>query len=385
MTNKYSGVTNYTYNNDYFLTKVKYSWTDTVNFTYDKNGNRLTMRVNNGAWTNYTYDKENRLTSINDGTNYTYDHNGNLIKKVKGSDTTTYTYDRENRLVGITMPNGSIESYAYSSSPDAGCGGKCNPLNGIGYTRIMKRTPSSTVYMFYDASDLINEYNSTGSLIARYTNGPRIDEPISMRRNGQSYYYISDRLGSVVALTSASGGAVLRYIYDAWGNIHSTTGSDITNPHMFTGREYDPESGLYFYRARYYDQTIGRFLQKDPRKNAVKSGEDLYVYVGNNPANGVDPTGLYTKTILRKWGIPYGYKITFSNYETAAIVVLGMAITMIAALICSFLGPVGWMVAALIVGAWLYVCGCFMSGGQLIYYNFIASVNTLWCTSAPHI
>lgn len=76
------------------------------------------------------------------------------------------------------------------------------------------------------------------------------------------YYYHFDGLGSVIAISDASADTVERYSYDVFGA--PNTVSDVNNPYMFTGRRFDPETALYYYRARYYAPDIGRFLQTDP-------------------------------------------------------------------------------------------------------------------------
>ncbi|MFH1478161.1 MAG: RHS repeat-associated core domain-containing protein [Candidatus Omnitrophota bacterium] len=83
-----------------------------------------------------------------------------------------------------------------------------------------------------------------------------------MERDGESYYYHTDGLGSIIALTDSAQTIINSYTYDSFGNIMEQTGS-LINPYTYTGREYDPESRLYYYRARYYDANIGRFLQED--------------------------------------------------------------------------------------------------------------------------
>jgi len=122
------------------------------------------------------------------------------------------------------------------------------------------------------------------------------------------YYYHYDGLGSVAALSNTSGDIVERYQYDVFGRctVHTSAGADgvwmtsddttdtklvVGNPYMFTGRRYDSESGLYYYRARYYNPEIGRFLQPDPIGYA--GGLNLYGYCGNNPINRTDPRGLF--------------------------------------------------------------------------------------------
>ena len=110
-------------------------------------------------------------------------------------------------------------------------------------------------------------------------------------------------MGSVVALTNAAAGLVQTYSYDSFGNITATI--NITQPFTYTGREYDTETGLHFYRARYYDARSGRFLQRDPI--GFKGGDvDLHAYVKNNPVTYTDPDGLVPKAGIPNfpWIIP---------------------------------------------------------------------------------
>ena len=112
------------------------------------------------------------------------------------------------------------------------------------------------------------EYDDTGTLLARYTHGPELDQPLIMARDldssgifdaGEFFYYHADGLGSITEITDESGAIVRAYAYDAFGRIIAETGT-IENPYAYTGREFDAESGLYFYRARYYNAEMGRFI-----------------------------------------------------------------------------------------------------------------------------
>ena len=115
----------------------------------------------------------------------------------------------------------------------------------------------------YDQEDILFEFDGSNALLARYTHGLGIDEPLIMERAAGSFFYHTDGLGSITDLTDTTGAIAQSYVYDSYGNIVQQFGT-LENPYTYTGREFDPESGLYYYRARYYDATAGRFLQEDP-------------------------------------------------------------------------------------------------------------------------
>ena len=129
------------------------------------------------------------------------------------------------------------------------------------------------------------------SLQARYTHGPGIDEPIAVTKGSATYFYQQDGLGTVTDLTDSVGVTAKSYSYDAYGTIVDQTGT-VDQPYRYTGREFDAESGLYYYRARYYDPTNGRFLQKDPASG--DAGFTMYHYADGLPTGLRDPEGLAT-------------------------------------------------------------------------------------------
>jgi RHS repeat-associated protein len=147
-----------------------------------------------------------------------------------------------------------------------------------------------TVYL-YDGPNLLEEVDQNANVLARYTQGPGIDQPLAELRSGTTSYYEQDGVDSVSSLSNSAGALANTYTYDSFGKLTVSTGS-ITNPFQYTGREFDLETGIYEYRARYYDSNTGRFLSEDPI--GAQEGPNLYVYVKNNPINSVDPTGRYT-------------------------------------------------------------------------------------------
>jgi len=242
-------------------------------FAYDPVGNRTT----GGAVVNVG----NQLTA-DSNFGYQYDDNGNLIKKtlLATGNYTQYTYDAENRLTQVQEFAAGNPTAIMTSS---------YRYDGLG-RRIEKVANGQTKRYVYDGEDIVLEYDGANVLQARYTHGPGIDEPIAVTKAGSTFYYHQDGLGTVTELTDINGAVAKAYAYDAYGNLLESPGT-VEQPYTYTGREFDSEAGLYYYRARYYDSGMGRFLQKDP---IGFNGLDLtlYAYVRNNPVILIDPLGL---------------------------------------------------------------------------------------------
>ena len=141
----------------------------------------------------------------------------------------------------------------------------------------------------YDGANLIEETSSTGAVVARYEQTENIDEPLAMLGSSATSYYHADGLGSITSLSNSAGAIANTYTYDSYGNLTTSTGS-LVNSFRYTGREFDSETNLYYYRARYYDSNAGRFLSEDPI--GFDGGNNLYDYVANSSANSSDPLGL---------------------------------------------------------------------------------------------
>jgi RHS repeat-associated protein len=264
MTVDSTDVHTYWYDHLYQLTDVQYPDMNTATYNYDSLGNRTSV-VNSGT-TSYLSNELNQYDSVG-GISFTYDDNGNLTSDgING-----YVYDSQNRLVSATTPSHTA-SYTYDHSN----------------RRITKTVDGVITKYVYDGDQVIAEYDANDNLLRKFIYGPGIDESIAMIATGSTYFYLFDGLGSVTALSDVNGNLVESYSYDVFGQ--STTNSAVGNPYLFTGRRYDSESHLYYYRSRYYSPGIGRFLETDP--TGYFDSLNLYTYVNNNPLNWIDPYGL---------------------------------------------------------------------------------------------
>jgi len=241
-------------------------------YSYDAVGNRLSSHLSSL----HRYDGADRLLE-DERFLYSYDANGNQIERRAKSagPTTQFAYDVSNALVRRTGASGEITTYRY---------------DGLG-RRIEKSVNGAVARYLYDGGDVVAELDAANRVVATFAHGPGIDDPIVMRRNAGAHFYLQDGLGSIAGLSDASGAVTGAFTYDSFGRVVRSTVPNVGNPYGYTGRELDSESSLFFYRARYYDPAIGRFLSQDPVPFAEGGDTNAYAYVRNNPVNVIDPTG----------------------------------------------------------------------------------------------
>ena len=279
------GRTSYTYDNLNRLKTVDEEYIGkTTEYIYDKLGNRSNVTIKeNGIITeehtyNYNYDL-NQLNSVImkvDGTvasitYYTYDGNGNQIKTETDGITTIFAYDEFNQLI-------SADGVKYG-------------YNAEGY-RISKNVDGSLTRYLYEYDKVVLEVNTARNQIGRNIYGTNL---LMRTVDGESYCYMYNGHADVTALINVATGSLdATYYYYAFGNIIESTGAaKDKNSILYSGYQYDSETGFYYLNARMYDPKIARFLQEDTYTGNPNDplSLNLYTYVKNNPLIYYDPTG----------------------------------------------------------------------------------------------
>jgi RHS repeat-associated protein len=216
------------------------------------------------AFSEASYNAGNELTSLG-GHTYSYDADGNLTS----NGTSSFEWNDRNQLTGVTQGSNTW-SYAYDP-----------------FGRRINKTASGveTKYLYEDEN--VARESSEGKT-AQLINGLGLDERFARTTSSETDSYLTDALGSTLALVGESGEPATEYTYSSFG-AGTATGATSTNPYQYTGRETE-ENGLQYNRARYYEPGTGRFISQDPLGTAG-SGINLYRYVGDAPMNAIDPYG----------------------------------------------------------------------------------------------
>ena len=278
-------------------------------YNLDKLGNWNSIVVTPDGTQTRTHSPSNEITSIHGfpvgSLTILSDNNGNT----SDDGTNLYSYDEENRLAKVTAKPTSAVLGQYQHDT---FGRRVSKIDNLGVQ----------AFYYYDGWRTIEEQSSTGVTQATYVFGNYLDELLTMDRIGESgpFYYHQNTLWSTFALSDSTGKGVEGYSYDAYGYqtvilpgldgilwtsddvILPGAKSSYGNPFLFTGQRYDPETGLYYYRACNYDTFKARFLQRDPL--GYESGYNLYEYVDSNPTNRLDPAGTEV-TSSKKEGVTY--------------------------------------------------------------------------------
>lgn len=269
-----------------------------LTYSYDAAGRRIGVGGSfartglPAAISKAVYNVSNELTSIN-GTSLTYDVNGNLTSDGNH----TYAWDARNRLTSVD--NGSTASYIY------------DPFG----RRVSRTNLGSNITFLYDGENPVQETFGNGNVVSLLTGGT--DEFFEAIDQSGATGFLTDALGSTLALADSNGSIQTQYTFDPFGN-NSVSGSPTNNIFTYTGRELDA-ANLYYYRARYYSPVLQRFISQDPI--GFEGGDtNLYAYVHNGPTVTKDPSGkiapLIVGAVLCATGAAVG---AYYYYENQAV------------------------------------------------------------------
>ncbi|MBQ7589898.1 MAG: RHS repeat-associated core domain-containing protein [Verrucomicrobia bacterium] len=285
----------------------------TNNYNYDLAGNRIaTYNSYNSPIISYsTPTNNNRLATWGSNGSMIYDNAGCVTNLVRNTTTNISClklhWNGEYQLSWVeVVDTNNVSDYVTYIYDSLG--------------RKFYRSDNETCeYYIYDGMNLVADYDAVNCRILRtYTYGPGVDNIQSMTiynedDTTETYYYIKDASNTVHVLVDEDGLIVEYYYYDAFGNLKIKNEnyqwipkSNYGNRFLFQGREYDYDTALYYFRARWYEPETGRWLSPDPI--GISGGLNLYAFCGNDPVNFVDPMGLWPD-----WDVVGGYLSGFAE------------------------------------------------------------------------
>jgi len=242
-------------------------------YSYDASGRRATTAGSYArltlpaAVTSALYNANNQLTKWGNK-NISYDLNANML----GDGTNTYAWNARDQLSAVTKNGQTLPSFSYDA-----------------FGRRQKKTLGTTVTSYlYDGANTVQELTGAAPS-ANLLTGLGVDELFQRSEGATARTFLSDALGSTVALADSAGAVQTSYTYAPYGET-TVTGTASNNKSQYTGRENDSD-GLYFYRARYYHPVFSRFVSEDPIGFASGSW-NVYSYANSSPTNLSDPSGL---------------------------------------------------------------------------------------------
>lgn len=289
-----------------------------LSFSYSQaggnNGNVVQIANNRDSTrsVNYTYDQLSRLSSAQTyqattwGNSYAYDPWGNLLQMTVTQGTAQNLSVSVNSKNQVTSP-----AFTYDAGGDVtwdtvnamkyDAEGRMNPVTGTVYTydgndrRVEKS--SGTVYWVDDEGRPVSVGTTSGSITRDYVffGGKRI--ALVSLSSGNPYYYLSDQINSTAVIASGDGKTIQwEADYFPFGSVRKTYTNNLENDYLFTGDQYDYETGYNYAVARYLSGQFGRFLRPDPSDGSMEIADpqsmNRYAYVRNNPVNLSDPFGL---------------------------------------------------------------------------------------------
>ena len=294
---------------------------ESVSYTYDAANRRTSLTLPNGITAQYGYDDADQLTALNYLTAgnavlgslaYQYDAAGRRTgttgswasDQLPGATAGDYTYNAGNRLTGGNTYSPAYDNEGQMTQDGQGRTYVWNARHQLSQIRqgattvasfqydalgrrIQKNVNGSATGYLYDGANPVQEQQ--GGTLNTLLTGPGIDERYARDDTPGRLFYLTDALGSTIALTDAGGNIQQRYAYDPYGGYAASNAGSTNNPYTYTGRE-DDQTGLYYYRARYYSPQMMRFISEDPL--GLGGGLNVYAYVAGNPINFVDPFGL---------------------------------------------------------------------------------------------